>query len=275
MNNKSLLYLAYEILKNTSETPRLDAEVLLAFITNKSRVYCIYHNDEQPEELSNNYIKLIEQRATGMPLAYLTGVQEFWSLPILVSEDTLIPRADTELLIEIILLLYKGKKSLKILELCKGRGAIACALAHEKPLWDITATDISNKALDIAKKNAKNLECKISFCLSDWFNNIPSAHYDLIVSNPPYLARDDLHLQGDIKYEPNLALIGGIKGTEPYEEIFSNAKNYLKNGGNLIVEHGYYQKDELSSMLKHHNYYNIKSWQDIAGNDRVLFGSTA
>jgi len=269
---KSAIEKAILTLSSTSPSPRIDAEVLMAHMLRKSRTYLYSHSDERLNSAQDHtYFQLIEQRYQGKPIAYLTGIKEFWSLPIKVNEHTLIPRPATEKLVEVTLELLKHKPSANILDLGTGSGAIALALAKERPDWNISAADISDSALEIARKNAKNLGFTgIRFYQSNWFNNIPKQRYHAILSNPPYIPENDPHLkQGDLRYEPKNALISGRDGLKDIKEICNLSDSYLLVGGFLLIEHGYHQKNEIKSIMKQSGFTEIQCWQDCEGIDRV------
>lgn len=222
----------------------------------------------------NVYESRITERAQQVPVAYLTGHQEFWSLDFLVTSDTLIPRPETELLVELALQEnHDAKKT--VADLGTGSGAIALAIAHECPRWEIHATDISAKALAVARSNAKRLGLSsVSFHEGDWLQALPSGiKFDVMVSNPPYIAEDDPHLQsGELRYEPPSALVAGEKGLQAIREIVLGARHYLKSGGRLWLEHGYEQAREIRSIFENLGYSEIDTHQDLAGLDRVTGG---
>lgn len=257
-----------------NDEARLEAEVLLAHTLNVSRSFLYAHaTDELPFASLNAFEKLIEARQKGYPIAYLVGSKEFWSLSLMVNETTLIPRPETELLVETILALIL-KKSCRILELGTGSGAIAIALAHMRPDWHITAIDYSQDALKTAQQNAKFHGLKnIDFLVSDWFGNVPDEQFDVIVSNPPYLKDEDPHLKkGDLRFEPRQALTSGADGLQALRTIIANASRYLKSDGLLILEHGYEQSADVSALLNQQHFQNVHSKTDIQGHARVILG---
>jgi release factor glutamine methyltransferase len=222
-------------------------------------------------QITSAFNQLINKRQHGQPIAYLTGQREFWSHTFQVSNDVLIPRPDTELLVECCLKLITANKPQAILELGTGSGAIAVSIAAECPQVNITATDISRPALDIARLNADNANTpNIQWIESNWFSNIHQQHYDLIVSNPPYIELNDVHLQqGDVRYEPRLALISGADGLHDIRIIAKQARSFLTKNGYLALEHGYNQTDAVTQILNQYNYSNINNFQDLQGNPRV------
>lgn len=261
--------------KNISQTGNLDAEILLCHILKVNKAHLYTHPEQNLSvEQATQYTDLINLRSQGVPIAYIVGYKEFWSLKLHVSNKTLIPRADTELLVEKSLDKLKNINHPKILELGTGSGAIAIAMAKMRPDAQITACDICEDALAIARNNAKLLAINnIKFVLSDWFTNIIADRFDGVISNPPYIAASDPHLfQGDVKFEPSRALRSGDNGLESLEYIIAHSKNFLTNAGFLIVEHGYTQRAEVNKLLTLHNYHNIICWQDLGGNDRVSCG---
>ncbi len=261
---------------NCSDSARLDAEILFCDVMqfNRSR---IYSHPEQivPDDKSVLFQSLIAQRQQGRPIAHLTGKKEFWSLQLAINEDTLIPRPETELLVETALQLVPDDTTFNILDLGTGSGAIAIAIASERPNCKIVATDINTNALIIAKKNAETHQLKnIQFYLSNWYQNIPSQEFDLIVSNPPYIKEDDEHLsQGDIRFEPELALVAGTDGMQAINIILENAKQYLASDAYLLIEHGYDQRSLVEEAFLKHDFKQLKSFQDLSGQDRITMGN--
>ncbi|WP_347252571.1 peptide chain release factor N(5)-glutamine methyltransferase, partial [Legionella sp.] len=234
------------------------------------------HSDEKLTKAQwQTFEQLVNKRIHGVPIAYLTGTREFWSLALKVSEDTLIPRPETELLVELSLSLLADKPQAQILDLGTGSGAIALACAYERPHWQIFACDCSMSALQTAEENAARLGVtNICFYHSNWFEKIdPTQKFDAIVTNPPYIAADDPHLiQGDVRFEPTLALVGGIDGLEAIRHIVQHSLARLQPDGLLLIEHGFDQKSAVESMLKDYGYKQVQCWQDWQGNDRVSGG---
>ncbi len=210
----------------------------------------------------------------GEPVAYLIGYQEFWSLNFKVTPATLIPRPETEILVEQILKKFDTDCPVTIADLGTGSGAIALAIAHERPKWTIYATDISLPALKIAEQNAKNLHiANVKFHHGDWFNALPRQVFDAMISNPPYIAEDDLELSKDVSnFEPRQALIAGDKGLQDIQHIIQEGKNFLKSGGYLLIEHGYQQARHVAKLLKIAGYSDIILYHDLSGLDRVTQG---
>ena len=257
-----------------SDTPRLDAEVLLAFVLNKPRVYLRTWSDKYVNnEQLNIFSDLIQQRIQGIPIAYLTGTREFWSREFKITPDVLIPRPDTELLIELCLDLIKNQ-TMSVLDLGTGSGIIAITLAADCPSIKMLAVDKSESALMVAKYNAEQYQLtNIEFCQSDWFSTIAKQRFDLIVSNPPYIADDDEHLnQGDVRFEPKTALIADNQGLSDIQHIANNARDYLNNNGYLLVEHGYNQAESVQQIFNNAGYKAIKTYHDLSGQARVTCG---
>jgi release factor glutamine methyltransferase len=271
----SVLEEAVTSLQTASDSAWLDAEVLLCTALGKERTYLRTWPDEalHPEQIAA-FKHLFRQRQQGKPIAYITGKREFWSRDFQVTPDVLIPRPDTELLIELSLALIPDNQPCKIIDLGTGSGIIAITLAAEHPHINISATDISPAALHIAKMNAaKHRAEHIQFYRSNWFDNIPVGKFDLIVSNPPYLGEYDEHLQqGDLRFEPKTALISAKNGLSDIKIIAETARNRLEIGGFLLVEHGYQQQEDVQRLFKALDYCNVKTHTDLAGQPRVTSG---
>ncbi|CAM2916489.1 methyltransferase HemK [Legionella steigerwaltii] len=257
------------------KTPDLETEILLCHVLNKTRTYLFAHPEKQLTSLQwESFQNLMAQRAQGIPIAYLIGEREFWSLNLKVNQHTLIPRHETERLVELALELIPNQPNTYVLELGTGSGAIALALAKERPHWSIVAGDISQEALNIAKENAQNHKIhNVSFYLSNWFENIPRRQYHALVANPPYVAEHDPHLeQGDLRFEPRNALVSSQEGLGDLQCIIKQGHEYLLPGGLILLEHGYDQKLKVQAILNKLQYKNVMCWQDIQGNDRVSGG---
>lgn len=264
-----------ERLSKTSESARLDTEVLLAFVLGKNRSYLRAWNDKElDEKVVSQFEMLISKRLQGEPIAYLTGTREFWSRDFFVSPEVLIPRPDTEILIEHCLAQIPTDLPVQILDLGTGSGIIAITLACERLNAKVIAVDASIGALEMAKKNAAFHQCdNVKFILSDWFSNVPSIKFDLIVSNPPYICETDEHLtQGDVRFEPKSALIAENNGLRDISLIASQAKNYLVPHGQLLFEHGYNQAQDVQDILTNANFINVQTYQDFSGNSRITKG---
>lgn len=254
-----------------SDTPRLDAEVLLCNVLDVTRSYLYAWSDKViTANQYNQFLQLLEHRIKGVPIAYIVGNKEFWSLDLQVSENTLIPRPETELLVELVLARLDSDSQATIIDLGTGSGAIALAIAKERVNCNVIATDKSTTALAIAKQNAKNLGLEtVKFIESDWLSNLGLA--DVIVSNPPYIATADPHLnQGDVQYEPRSALVAGNDGLADIRTIIAQAPKHLTDGGCLLLEHGYDQAAAVRDLLK--QFQSVETYQDLAGWDRVTVG---
>ena len=275
MNLKEILkYGKEELIKNNIEDASIIAKELAEYIFKITRAQMIANNDmEFSKDQTDNYINSIEKISTGIPIQYITNNQEFMNLNFYVDENVLIPQPDTETLVEEVINEYKEKKC-EILDLCTGSGAIAISLAKNIYESNIVASDISMKALQIAKLNAeKNLvRKKIEFIESDMFDKIYKEDFDIIVSNPPYIKTKVIEeLDKQVKNEPYIALDGGADGLKFYKIIIENAYKYIKNEGKVFLEIGYDQKNELINLFKENNHYeNIYSKKDLGGNDRII-----
>lgn len=275
MNLKEILkYGKEELIKNNIEDASIIAKELAEYIFKITRAQMIANNDmEFSKDQTDNYINSIKKISTGIPIQYITNNQEFMNLNFYVDENVLIPQPDTETLVEEVINEYKEKKC-EILDLCTGSGAIAISLAKYINESNIVASDISMKALQIAKLNAeKNLvRKKIEFIESDMFDKIYKEDFDIIVSNPPYIKTKVIEkLDRQVKNEPYIALDGGADGLKFYKIIIENAYKYIKNEGKVFLEIGYDQKNELINLFKENNHYeNIYSKKDLGGNDRII-----
>ena len=266
-----------------SDSAKLDAELLLAFCLNQSRTY-LYTWPEKPLSESQQacFHKLVQQRLLGKPIAHLTGKREFWGLSLKVTADTLIPRPDTEILIETALekcfidkhSASESQQACSILDLGTGTGAIALALKTEQPNCEVHAVDFSLAALDVAKQNALTHNLPIQFHHSSWFEQLDSSlKFNLIVSNPPYIEEQDPHLlQGDVRFEPLSALTAGQDGLADLKIIIEQACSFLKPQGWLMVEHGYNQDTDVSALFTLHGYQQIETIQDYGQNPRITIG---
>lgn len=259
-------------LQLNTDSARLDAELLLAHILRVSRTYLYTWSDKELSvEDCQAVTRLLEQRKQGQPIAYLLGMREFWSLPLAVSSATLIPRPDTETLVEWALELPLPTAA-RVLDLGTGTGAIALALASERPQWNIVAIDAQYDAVDLALRNSEQLQLPIQVKHSDWFSAI-NEPFDLIVSNPPYIDPLDPHLlQGDVRFEPHSALIADDHGLADLYYIIEQAPNYLTNGGWLLLEHGYRQADKVVERLTSAHFEHCVSRNDLAKQPRVSGG---
>ncbi len=272
---KTELALATAALTPVSSSARLDSELLLSKIIHQSRTFFYTHPEYTLTALEHDdFQQLLAQRITGKPIAYLTGTREFWSLTLDVNTNTLIPRPDTERLVELALSLLPETSHANILDLGTGTGAIALALASERPNWTLLACDKSQAAVNTALANATQLGIKnLNVLCSNWFESIPKQRFDAIVSNPPYIAENDPHLvQGDVRFEPRDALVSGVDGLDALHYIIEHSLEWLLPGGFIALEHGFEQGPAVTAALKRFGYQHVKCWQDWQGNDRVSIG---
>ena len=264
------------ILKTNNITePSIKSRLIMQYVLNKPREYLVVHDKEEltlRQEV--NYFKAIKKLCQGIPIQHITNRQEFMKMTFYVDENVLIPRPDTEILVEEVIKIAKKINAKKILDLCTGSGAIAISLAKYINKSNITAVDISKKALNVAKLNAKNneVEDRIIFVESDLFKNLKKEKYDIIVSNPPYIKKEVLKkLDKEVQKEPNLALDGGYDGLDFYRKIINKADEYLKFNGYLCFEIGYDQKEDVENLLKEQEkYVNITCKKDLCDNERVI-----
>ena len=256
-----------------SDSPRLDAELLLAQVLQVPRASLIARHETAVSELAEqSYGRLLQRRAAGEPVAYLLGKREFWSLDLKVTPAVLVPRPETEILVEQALALMDARPPGRVLDLGTGSGAIALALACERPLWRISAVDVSKDALAVAADNGRALDCaRIEWRLGSWFDAVPGMRFELIVSNPPYVAATDPAL-AQLNAEPALALSSGPTGLEALEVITARAPGYLSASGALLLEHGRDQSGAVVQLLQRHGFTDIRTHMDLSGNPRVTRG---
>ena len=260
-----------------SQSPLLDAEVLLCKVLGKPRSYLRAWPDKRLEtDEVAAFETLLAKRQTGIPIAYITGSREFWSRDFTVTPDVLIPRTDTECLVELSLQLIPANQPARIIDLGTGSGIIAVTLAAERPHAEVCATDFSLAALHVAQHNARIYQANISFYQSDWFADVPAGKFDLVVSNPPYIPADDEHLcTGDLRFEPQQALVAAEQGLSDIKTIAESARYYLDTGGHLLVEHGYNQEHRVQAIFKHYGYHRVQTYPDLSGQPRVTLGCTS
>lgn len=276
MTIKQALLKGVTILKlEKISTPKLKARLLLQYVLKKPRQYLIvYDNQKLTEKEEQDYLTYIELLAQGEPIEHITHQKEFMKLNFYVDENVLIPRQDTEVLVEEVMKIAKKIRAKKILDLCTGSGAIAVSLAKYLENVELTALDISGKALDIAIANAKNnyVQDKITFVESNLFQDLGQEKYDIIVSNPPYIKRKELEtLDREVKKEPRLALDGGEDGLDFYRKIIDRGYEYLKYGGYICLEIGYDQKEEVMQIIENRKQYkDTYCKKDLYDNDRVV-----
>jgi release factor glutamine methyltransferase len=257
-----------------SNSAAIDSKVLLAACLQREVVYLHTWPEKWLDELQIKiFQENISQRSLGHPVAHIIGYRDFWSLRLKVSPATLIPRPETELLVEIVLNLNLTEHS-KVLDLGTGTGAIALALASENPHWLVVGLDKSSQAVALAKDNAimHKLE-RVKFIQSDWFSAVEHRQFDLIVTNPPYIEDNNHYLQqGDVRFEPSSALTSGVDGLDDIRSIVSQSKHYLNDNGWLLIEHGYQQSRQVTDILSAHGFNQIRRELDLNGLPRVTMG---
>jgi len=254
---------------------RFESQLLLQHLLNANRAWLIAHeNDTLPTDVLAKFDQLVNRRADGEPIAYILGSREFYGLTLTVTPATLIPRPDTEILVDIALNKIAANTPLQILDLGTGTGAIALAIAQQRPHTQVTAVDASKAALEVAINNSKQLHiANIHFLLSDWFNNLNDTLFDVIVSNPPYIENTDAHLnQGDLRFEPASALASGADGLDDIRRIIDNCLIHLKPQGWLMLEHGYNQAAVVADLMAQTGLVNIETFKDLGDNNRVTIG---
>ncbi len=277
MNLAATLRDAADQLTALGEGARREAELLLCHVLGKPLSYLRTHDDTVlSAEQQQRFRALLDKRKLGEPIAYLLGEREFWSLPFLVTPDTLIPRPETELLVELALqagdALAPAATPLSVVDLGTGSGVIALALASERPHWQLLATDASHAALRIAQKNARRLKRdNVEFLFGSWLTPLAGRRFHLIVSNPPYIASADPHLR-DLGFEPQSALVAGNDGLDDIRIIVREAPAHLHDGGWLLIEHGYDQGDAVRALFMAAGFAAVETRQDLGGNDRVTRG---
>jgi len=258
-----------------TESARLDAEVLLGHVLQQQRSYFHAWPEKQlPAEHRKRFRQLLQQRLKGTPVAYLTGEREFWSLPLTVTADTLIPRPETETLVAQALQRIPAGRPQLIADLGTGSGAIALAIARERPQCRIIATDISPAAIAVASGNARRLGLRaITFHTGNWYEPLAGMQLDMIVSNPPYIAENDPHLEtGDIRFEPRAALAAGPQGMDELRRIAHCAARHLQAAGWLLMEHGYDQGELAGQLLEDTGFMEVIDYTDDSGQNRVIAG---
>lgn len=259
-----------------NDEAHLEANTLLQHVLNVNHAWLIAHaGDEVSPEQHKQFQALLGRRLNGEPIAYILGEREFYGLPFKITQDTLIPRPDTETLVEAALDKIDKDVSLKILDLGTGTGAIALAIAKHRPKAHMTAVDFTENALMVAQENAANLNIpNVSFIRSNWFDALGDQTFDMIVSNPPYIEDDDPHLsQGDLRFEPHTALASGKDGLDDIRAIIVGAKKHLKPDGWLVIEHGYNQASSVANLLDQSEFNQITHVKDLAGIQRVTLAS--
>ena len=272
---ENLEYAIKKLKENDIEECSLKAKLLLSYVLIKPKEFLIINQEKKlSEEEQEKFYRLLEQMIDNVPLQYLVNKQEFYGIEFFINENVLIPQPDTEILVEEVINISNRENKKEILDMCTGSGAIAIALSKNIKNANIIATDISDKALEIAKKNDK--ENKINFIKSDMFENLKNKKFDVIVSNPPYIKTDIIKtLSKEVQKEPMLALDGGKDGLNFYRIIINNADKHLNSNGYLCLEIGDDQKEEIIQLLKQKKYKEIYSKKDLSGNDRIVVARTA
>ncbi len=258
-----------------SPTARLDVELLLAAALGKPRSFLhTWPERIVSSEAALTFASYLQRRRTGEPVAYILGQQGFWKLDLEVAPHTLIPRPETEMLVEATLELVPGFAPTKVLDLGTGTGAIALALASERPLWQVTAVDRVIEAVALAERNRQRLQLDNAKVLnSHWFSAIEDQQFDVIISNPPYIASEDPHLvAGDVRFEPSSALVAGADGLDDLRLIVDQAPAHLNAGGWLLLEHGYDQGVAVRELLSSKGFEKIQTRRDLGEHERITFG---
>lgn len=255
------------------ESARLDAEMLLDHVLNRGRTWFrTWPEHRVTDDQYDRFEQLVNARFEGRPVAHLVGERGFWSLNLKVNGHTLIPRPDTECLVEMALSLPVPETA-RVLDLGTGTGAIALALASERHDWVVRATDAITEAVELARENAAMLGLAVGVQRSHWFRDLAPARFDLIVSNPPYIVAGDRHLEeGDVRFEPESALVAGAQGLDDLREIVAQAPGWLNADGWLMVEHGYDQAESVRALYTQHGFVAVASHRDYGGNDRLTLG---
>lgn len=256
------------------EVARLEAELLLAHALSRPRSWFYAHASDGLEAAdADAFEALVRRRLRGEPVAQITGRRGFWSLELAVTPDTLIPRPETERLVELALERMPRGEPLRVLDLGTGTGAIALAVASERPLADVTATDASPAALAVAEANARDAGLPVRLLAGDWFAAVPREQFDLVLSNPPYIADADPHLgQGDLRYEPRTALASGPDGLDAIRAICAGTPAHLAPGGWLLVEHGFDQGESVRALFRAAGLEQVATERDLEQRDRITLG---
>jgi release factor glutamine methyltransferase len=260
------------LLEGVAGNPRLEAELLMGLVLRKTRAYLHAWPEKQLDTQDRlTFEALVRQRFSGVPMAYISGVREFWSMPLRVNRSVLIPRHETELLVEKALARIPDGDDVKVLDLGCGCGPISLAIARERPRAFVTGVDISPDALRLARLNRKILKIEnVEFIESNWFDAVRGNKYHCVVSNPPYVInRDEYLLAGELRFEPPEALAAGDDGLDAIRAIIDRAHNYIVRQGWMLIEHGAEQRRAVLRLLEAQRYYDITCYQDAAGHDRV------
>lgn len=267
-----------ELLRSGDDLPtgsaRRDTEILLCHCLGKPRAWLYaWPEKEVSSECAQHFSQVLAQRRTGIPVAYITGEREFWSLQLAVNSATLIPRPETETLVAWALELPLPETA-SVLDLGTGCGAIALAVASERPLWQVIAIDASSPALQVARGNATRAGLqRVSFLQSNWYEAVGAQRFDLLLANPPYIESDDPHLaRGDVRFEPRSALVSAHGGLADLDLLVAGAPAQLLDGGWLLLEHGFEQADAVRGMLRNTGFHQVSTRRDMAGQERSTGG---
>lgn len=262
-------------LRDTSPSARLDAELLLGHVLRKDRTELYTHAEQKvPPESTAMFVNLVHRRRDGQPIAHLVGEREFWSMRLAVTPDTLVPRPETEILVDCALTHLPGDQAANVLDLGTGSGAVALAIAQERPDITVTATDISAQALRIARYNAHSFGLThVKFKQGDWFEPVRGRKFSLIVANPPYVTDIEMVVHDfELRHEPRIALAGGVDGLDPVKQIIEEAPHYLFPGGWLAIEHGHRQGPAVEVLMRDAGLSSIFGYTDLQGHTRVTEG---
>ncbi|MGL5603243.1 MAG: peptide chain release factor N(5)-glutamine methyltransferase [Silvania sp.] len=262
---------------SASDSPRRDAEILLGHVTGRARTYILAFAETMlTRDEESQLAELLARRKTGEPVAHLVGEREFWSLPLYVSAATLIPRPDTECLVEQALARLPASPA-RILDLGTGTGAIALALASERPDCQVTAVDVMPDAVALAQRNVDRLALpNVTVVHSSWFSALADRQFETIVSNPPYIDEADPHLgEGDVRFEPRSALVAAGQGLADLSQIITDARQHLVSDGWLLLEHGWTQGETVRALFLQAGYQQVETCRDYGGNERLTLGKWA
>ena len=274
--NWACAILAEDNASDSIGSAKVDAEFLLSYVLDKNFTWLkTWPEYELTDNQVNDYRDCIDRRKKGEPVAYITGKKAFWALELETNESTLIPRAETELLVELALDGLQSKDTAKVLDLGTGTGAIALSIAYERRNDQVIGLDFNREAVLLAQKNAVNHQItNVAFLQSDWFTALEQKGFDLVVSNPPYVAEGDPHLlTGDLVFEPDSALVSSGDGLDDIRHIVMSAKDYLAADGQLMIEHGFSQGEAVRKIFQDNHYQKVETKKDLLGMDRVTLGS--
>lgn len=257
-----------------SPSPRADAEYLLMHLLKKDRFWLRLHDEVRLHDAEQQrFDAMLQRRRQGEPVAYITGERGFWSLDVHVGPGTLIPRPETEMLVEFALEKMPLTQAVRVLDLGTGSGVIALAVKKERPMATVTAVDASAAALAIAMKNGEQLDLEVEFLQSDWFAALQGRVFDLLLANPPYIAMDDAHLgQGDVRFEPLSALVSGEQGLRDIRRIVEAAPLHLADAGWLALEHGFEQATAVRALLESNGFVDVETRPDFSDHERITLG---